>query len=139
MRRSRSRPGTPTRHSGTHGRFASGSASGDYAVAQAVGIAYDPKNLQVYVDASSPQQASITYATVCLENSGGAGSKEQQKTSTEVPAVVKVQYPAGSVQCTLSANSQLSQGGSVKVELYNGGAPNVQPRSRQGPPPARMS
>jgi hypothetical protein len=119
-------------HTATRGRFASGSATGDYAIAQAAATAYDPGDLQVYVDASSAQQASVTVATTCLENAGGAGSKEQQKESVSVPAVVSVQYPRGSVQCIVAANSQLSQGGTVTVELFNGGAPTVASSSAAG-------
>ena len=63
--------------------------------------------------------------TTCLESSGGAGSKLQQKETVNVPAVIHVSYPKGSVQCILSANSQLSQTGTVTVELFNGGAPDI--------------
>jgi hypothetical protein len=114
-------------HGATHGRFASASASGQYAIAQAAGTAYYPGDLEVYVDASPAQQASITWGTTCLENSGGAGSKLQQKETVQVPAVVQVNYPKNAVQCILSANSQLSQGGTVRVELFNGGAPTIAP------------
>ena len=112
-------------HGTTRGQFASGSGSGQYSIAQAAGTAYDPGDLEVYVDASPAQRASITLATTCLENTGGAGSEQQQQESVSVPAAVRVKYPKGSVQCILSANSQLSQGGTVKVELFNGGAPEV--------------
>lgn len=112
-------------HAATQGEFASSSGSGQYSIAQAAGTAYDPGDLEVYVNASPAQQASITWVTTCLESSGGAGSKLQQKETVNVPAVIHVSYPKGSVQCILSANSQLSQTGTVTVELFNGGAPDI--------------
>jgi hypothetical protein len=112
-------------HMATHGEFASSSGSGGYSIAQAAGTAYDPGDLEIYVNASPAQQASITWGTTCLESSGGAGSKLQQKETMNVPAVIHVSYPKGSVQCILSANSQLSQTGTVTVELFNGGAPHI--------------
>jgi hypothetical protein len=62
-----------------------------------------------------------------LESTGGAGSKLQQKETVQVPTVIQVHYPKNAVQCILSANSQLSHGGRVRVELFNGGRPAIAP------------
>jgi hypothetical protein len=67
-----------------------------------------------------------------LENSGGAGSKLQQKQRVSVPAVIHLSYPKGSVQCGVSADSPLTQTGTVTVELFNGGVPDTAARGNTG-------
>jgi hypothetical protein len=106
----------------THGQFATGQASGNYAVAQAAGTVVSPSDVEFAINATPAQHTSATWTEVCNESGGGAGSKSGQST-VQAPTVLTLPRPPGSYKCLVSVNSQLSGSGRVVVSLFNGGAP----------------
>jgi hypothetical protein len=106
------------------GEFASGSASGDYAVAQTSGTVYSPSGLRLRLVASPAQSALVTWTLTCNESGGGVGQKSRQST-LEIPAIETLSQAATSERCIVAANAQLNQSGTLNISLHNGAAPAV--------------
>lgn len=96
--------------------FASGKASGDYAIAMATGTIKRPGTLRVKITTSPDQKVSVSWTMVCL-NGSGAGSKGGQFDAKTPLSRVMKKPGSGSHDCTVSANAQLSSSGSVRVSL----------------------
>jgi hypothetical protein len=94
-----------------------GKASGDYAIAQATGSINKPGTIRINVTSSPKQKASVSWTMVCL-NGSGAGSKDDQF-DAKTPLTRALKKPGGSKahDCTVSANAQLSEGGTVRIKL----------------------
>jgi hypothetical protein len=107
-------------------RFASGSATGNYAVADAVGTADDPSHVNLRAVATPAQAAEVTWTMTCEEEDGGVGQKSGQA-KQQLPLVERLPLPAPSTSCIVSVVVQLSRGGTLLLGLYNGSAPSVGP------------
>jgi hypothetical protein len=114
----------------TEGQFASGNASGAYAVAGAAGTAETPSNIQLRLVAAPAQSAEVSWTMTCRESGGGVGKKSDQFT-LQLPTIQSLPLPAPSDSCIVLANAQLHGSGTLEVSLYNGGAPPV-PASTAG-------
>ena len=106
----------------THGQFASGTASGDYAVAQAGGTVYSPSQVHLRLVATPPQSALVSWTMTCDESGGGVGQNSGQDT-LQLPTIENLPLPAPSNSCIVAANAQLSESGTLNIALYNGNAP----------------
>jgi hypothetical protein len=95
---------------------ATGTASGDYAVASASGTANQPLEIQLSVTATPSQSALVSWDLVCMENGGGVGSKSGQSTLT-LPDVEPLPLPAPSSSCIVSADVQISNSGTVTLSI----------------------
>jgi hypothetical protein len=94
-----------------------GSASGDYAIAQASGNVKKPGTIRVKVTASPRQKVSVNWTMVCSQPDGGAGSKDGKFTA-KTPVTRTLKKPAKKVtDCTVSALAQLSDSGKIKITL----------------------
>ncbi len=98
--------------------FASGKASGEYAIAQAGGTTHFPRSVYVVVHTSTPQEVHVSWTLVCSEGSGiSAGSKSGQFSAT-TPVRRRLELPSReNDSCVGSANSQLTSSGDVTISL----------------------
>jgi hypothetical protein len=110
----------------THGRFGSGTASGDCAVAQAGGTVYSPSQVNLKITANPARTALVTWTMTCTESGGGAGEKSGQSTM-QLPATKMLPLPAASSSCIVAANAQLHASGTLNMALYNGAVPTASP------------
>jgi hypothetical protein len=109
---------------------AAGNAAGDYATTVVSATVEHPISLAVVLYTSRPQQVDVTWSMVCSRGFS-AGSRSGQFTllTTKVPATpthhagpwslreIKPIPMANSDSCTVSADAQLSGGGSLRLEL----------------------
>jgi hypothetical protein len=96
--------------------IATGKARGDFAIAQATGSIERPRTIRVKVTSRPRQKVSVAWTMVCLVGSG-AGSKSGQFTA-RTTVNRKLRKPSRRAHdCTVSANAQLAEGGSIKIKL----------------------
>lgn len=105
----------------THGKFASGTAAGSYAVAQAAGSVNSPSRIQLRLVANPEQSALVSWTMTCNESSGGVGNKSGQST-LQLSTIETLPMPARSDHCIVSSNAQLHGSGNLTISLWNGSA-----------------
>jgi hypothetical protein len=93
-----------------------GSASGDFAIAQASGTQRGSGPVTLIVRSKPRQRVQATWVLVCTQGSG-AGSRDGQFTA-RTPIRRRLRKPGrGSRDCIASANAQLNGSGRVTVIL----------------------
>lgn len=97
--------------------FAQESASGNYAIATAAGNVNHPTAIYVKVISHPSQRVNGAWLVVCSRGFGAGSKQGHVGGRTTLTQKLKMPYARPS-SCTVSANAQLSKGGSVKVKLY---------------------
>lgn len=100
-----------------------GTAAGQYAVAQAQGTAPSPAQIFVEVVLTPPSNdvTLVSWDAICEEDSGGVGSESGQSSVRGSPAFVAVKIPAPSTSCDVSTNAQLGGSGTLTIAIESKG------------------
>ena len=106
-------PKPATHHAST---FASGHASGDFAVASAAGNIDPDGPISVVVKASPDQSMTVSWDVVCAEGFGSAGSKSGQYTARSGSRAILLPS-ANASSCTVSTNAQLNGSGNLAISV----------------------